>query len=817
VRRRREILVLGMMSRIPVPGVFWQTVHYLVGLRRLGFDVYYVEAHARTPSSLMDAKGDDGSARAAAVVDRVMRRFGLGRRWAYHALHDDGRCFGLQLSEVRRLYNDAELVLNLHGGTVPSAGQFDRDRLVYLETDPVDIQLEVHERRAQTLEFLSLHGAHFTFGENYGRVGCRLPVSTDFDFRPTRQPVVLDFWSGRAHETRPVFTTVGNWRQPWRDVTFGGEVYSWSKDTEFAKILGLPRRTAARFELALSSFTSDDRALLEREGWGVRDAKELPDLDTYRSYVATSLGEFSAAKDQNVRLRSGWFSDRSATYLAAGRPVVAQETGFSSVLPTGQGLFAYSSEDDAVNAVERVLADYRRHSRWARELARSEFASDVVLSRVLADVGVSLRRPRRPRRDAAILPLGRRPTTLPEETVTAALRAPLPRSVKRDGQPSESVVVVTYDNLAFTRLCVESVLECSPGTAELVVVDNGSTDGSLDYLQELARRRSHVRTIANASNRGFAAATNQGLAAARGDVLVVLNNDTIVTPCWLERLSRHVEDERVGLVGPLTNKAGNEAEIETAYETWDELVEFAATVEGALRDVPVVTMFCAALRRTTFERLGPLDERYGVGLFEDDDYSRAARAAGFRVVLAEDVFVHHFGEASFGALFEHGERGELFRRNRALYESKWHERWEPHARRNRSGYERLVERVRAAASAALPEGSTIVVASKGDDRLLELGARTALHFPADERGRWAGRHPADDAEAERLVDAARARGARYLLIPQPQLWWLDHYDGLRRRLDSGAGPIVLGNGDAVLFELSAGKGEEEHERQRAAA
>jgi hypothetical protein len=392
--RKKKIVLLGMMSKMPVAGVIWQTVHYLLGFERLGYEAYYVEAHARTPSMFVVGDGeeaDDGSSGAAAFIACVMDRFGLSQRWAFHALHSDGRCYGMDVIELQCLYDSAAVLINLHGGTVPLDEHACTGRLIYLETDPVALQIELYHDVQETIDFLAPHVAFFTFGENYGRPGCRLPVDGRFHFKPTRQPVVLDLWT--PHESvngdAEAFTTIGNWQQPWREVTFEGEVYHWSKHHEFLKVLDLPRRTGQVFELALSSYDDSAKAMLEARGWRVRHALDFSnDPDAYRAYIASSRGEFTVAKDQNVRLRTGWFSDRSATYLAAGRPVITQETGFSDVLPTGDGLSGFSNLGEAVTAVERVNADYDRHRRAARRIARECFSHDVVLPRLLAEVGV---------------------------------------------------------------------------------------------------------------------------------------------------------------------------------------------------------------------------------------------------------------------------------------------------------------------------------------------------------------------------------------------------------------------------------------------
>jgi hypothetical protein len=171
---------------------------------------------------------------------------------------------------------------------------------------------------------------------------------------------------------------------------FAGQTYSWSKHHEFMKMIDLPRRVVGQpFELALSSYTPADAAMLEANGWRVRHALDFSmDADAYRRYVVESRGEFTVAKDQNVRLRSGWFSDRSATYLAAGRPVVTQDTAFGNVLPTGEGLFAFTTADEAAAAVEAINSDYPRHRSAASAIAREYFGHDVVLGRLLEEVGL---------------------------------------------------------------------------------------------------------------------------------------------------------------------------------------------------------------------------------------------------------------------------------------------------------------------------------------------------------------------------------------------------------------------------------------------
>ena len=394
IRRKDRIVVLGMMTKMPVPGVVWQTMHYLMGLQWLGYDVYYVEAHGRSPTMFMSHTQDNGSFRAAAFIERVMHRFGLDGRWAFHALHADGQCWGMGASRLNALYGSASLLLNLHGGTRPLPENVDRDRIVLIDTDPVEMQLELAAGRPDAVEFYNAHGHHFTFGENFGRPDCKLPSVPKYPFKPTRQPVVLEFWSAHFLDAMAPFTTIGNWKQVWRRLKFEGELYHWSKHLEFAKYLDLPARTGQDFELALSAFTDEDRVLLESHGWRVVNSLEIADnLDSYRQFIFRSRGEFTVAKDQNIRLRSGWFSDRSATYLAAGRPVITQTTAFESILPEGRGLLAFSNLEEAVAAVDAVNADYVGHSQAAARVAREYFSHDVVLPALLDRSGLAPRRP----------------------------------------------------------------------------------------------------------------------------------------------------------------------------------------------------------------------------------------------------------------------------------------------------------------------------------------------------------------------------------------------------------------------------------------
>jgi GT2 family glycosyltransferase len=255
--------------------------------------------------------------------------------------------------------------------------------------------------------------------------------------------------------------------------------------------------------------------------------------------------------------------------------------------------------------------------------------------------------------------------------------------VKYDAAPRASILVVTYNNVALTRLCLASLQRAAGALPfEIIVVDNASTDGTQAWLDETAARGLLPLTVvANDRNEGFAAGNNAAAARARGDVLVFLNNDTVVVDGWLETLIAHLErDPSIGLLGPVTNSGGNaEAQLGTRYADLDGMRAFAAEYTrahaGQVVDVPMLALFCAAMDKERFAAVGGLDERYGRGLFEDDDLALAVARRGWRVALARDVFVHHYGGASFSRLAP-GEYLRLWWQNRRAFERKWGVTWQ---------------------------------------------------------------------------------------------------------------------------------------------
>jgi hypothetical protein len=387
VPSRSRILVLHLAGQYPLGGIGWQAVHYVVGLARLGHDVYYVEDSASPPYDPRAKSVVEDCGYGVEFLRRTMDHFGLGDRWAYRDIVHD-RCYGLSRERVDRLYREADALLNVCGASELREEHLRCPIRIYVQTDPVHDQILVAENNARSLNVLAAHTHHFTYGENLGHPDCPIPLQ-GFDWRPTRPPVVLDLWKARVDHSAACFTTIGTWENVSKDVRFAGTTYYWSKHVNFLRFADLPSLTFQPLELALENLDAEASRLLGEKGWRLADAYEKSrDTVAYQEHIYASRGEFTVAKDLVARTCSGWFSDRSACYLAAGKPVVTQETGFSKFVPTGRGLFAFSTPEEAAAAIEEINRDYADHCRAARDIADGYFASDRVLAELCREAGL---------------------------------------------------------------------------------------------------------------------------------------------------------------------------------------------------------------------------------------------------------------------------------------------------------------------------------------------------------------------------------------------------------------------------------------------
>jgi hypothetical protein len=386
----RKLVVLGMMGRCPFGGQTWLYLNWLSGLARLGHEVWYVEDDATWPyDPRVDAITDDPSY-AAGHIARVLGRIGLGQRWAYRALYRGPEaCFGLSQAQLERLYRECDALINLCGATVLNDEHLRARRRVYVETDPVTNQLELASGKEKTRAVLAAHDTLVTYGENYGAPGCGVPVD-GFHYLKTRQPVDLELWPMAFDAQAKSYTTIGNWKQQGHDVSWNGQTYHWSKHHEFLKFVDLPRRRPQLdFELWLNVDEESDRRLLQGNGWRLESplAASLEPFG-YQELFRRSRAEWTVAKDQNVRLQSGWFSERDACYLASGKPVVAQSTGFEHYLPTGCGLFAFRTMDEVLAALDTIESDYPKACRAARAVAEESLEATRVCRRFVEDLGL---------------------------------------------------------------------------------------------------------------------------------------------------------------------------------------------------------------------------------------------------------------------------------------------------------------------------------------------------------------------------------------------------------------------------------------------
>jgi hypothetical protein len=389
--KRKRVVVMGFMGSCPIAGVIWQHLHYIAGLQRLGHDVYYIEDSARLPYNPETFEVNNEFDYAARLLERLAREFEFKNRWAFCARYLRGQpTAGLSLKRVRQLYREADAILNICGAQEFNDDLLASDRIIYVESDPGVEQIRIDKGVRSTIDYLRRHRALFTFGENVGTKSFPVPTH-NLNWLPTRQPVVTDLWkTSRAPSRAAVFTSVANWSTSGlKDITWRGEKYLWSKSREFLRFVAAPKKAGETFELATNIKDAKTRAKFLHNGWRFHSPLQLSvDYWLYRDYVRRSKGEFTVAKDQYVRLNTGWFSDRSACYLAAGRPVIIQQSGFTHHYGNDGGLFAFSSIKEIVDAVKAINADYAKHSRAAREVAREVFEAEKVLASLLDRAGV---------------------------------------------------------------------------------------------------------------------------------------------------------------------------------------------------------------------------------------------------------------------------------------------------------------------------------------------------------------------------------------------------------------------------------------------
>ena len=374
-----RVIVTGLIAQYPLGGVTWDYLQYVLGLSQLGHDVYYLEDTGLWPFNPQEGGVAKDCSFNVDYLASVMDRFGLQDKWLYRFPWQN-QWYGLSEQKRKELIKTADLLINVSGTLANPEEYRSAKRLVYIDSDPVFTQVKLARGQVDFQRMVDIHDVQFSFGEC---LSDKVP-ETGHIWRPTRQPVVLAEWHPSV-EHRNVFTTVMNWTS-YKPVTFDGQTYG-QKDVEFERFMELPGRVpGTQLEIAINAGKTrrTPRDRLKRSGWSVVDPDRVcPDTESYRDYIESSKAEWSAAKNGYVVGQAGWFSCRSACYLAAGRPVVAQDTGYGCVLPVGEGLLAFNTLEEALEAIQDVEQHYDRHAEAARAIADSYFDSDKILTRLV--------------------------------------------------------------------------------------------------------------------------------------------------------------------------------------------------------------------------------------------------------------------------------------------------------------------------------------------------------------------------------------------------------------------------------------------------
>jgi hypothetical protein len=378
-----RVVVGSWMVRYPLGGNLSWTLQWLLGFHRLGHEVYLVEKSGYPNSCFDPVKGvmSDDCSYGTSAVHELLARFGLAERWCYVDAHE---CYhGISRQRAAEIFRTADLFVDIgtHGTWLAEAAQAKLRILV--DGEPGSTQMKWEKKLADG-GALPTYDNYFTNGANVGTGRSTAPTAGRA-WQPLFNPVVVDLFDSPPAPQGAPFTTVMNW-QAHTPTQFNGTTYG-QKDVEFEKFMNLPRLSKVPLEVAVSGKVP--AAQLFASGWRLKSGWEVTvTFDSYRQYITDSRGEFSVCKNVYVATNSGWFSDRSAAYLASGRPVVLQATGFEAHLPCGRGLVAVCTPEEAAAALDEVSLDYDRHSNWAREVAREHLDTWRVLGRLLAQLGI---------------------------------------------------------------------------------------------------------------------------------------------------------------------------------------------------------------------------------------------------------------------------------------------------------------------------------------------------------------------------------------------------------------------------------------------
>ncbi len=384
--KKLHIIIAGYIVGGPLGGLVWHHLQYVLGLHQMGHEVLFVEDSDDYPSCYNPQTHllSDDPAYGLEFINNVFRQYDLHHQWAYY--HQPvNRWYGKSEKDIKDFIQKADLFLNLSGVNPLRDNFLSIPIRVLLDTDPVFTQIR-HLTEPATLLRARQHNRYFTYGENFGKPASGIP-NDGLHWQPTRQPLCLSAWEFTKGNSNGQWTTVMQW-DSYKVREYNGRSYG-MKSASFDDYFYLPTQCGDSFELAAGSETTPREKLLA-SGWHLADPLAVTLTPySFQQYLRRSKGEWSIAKQGYVSANSGWFSERSTGYLASGRPVIVQDTGFSDFIETGRGLFAFSTPGEALSAIEDVNRDYASHCKWARELAAEYFRFDKVLSSLLQNCFVA--------------------------------------------------------------------------------------------------------------------------------------------------------------------------------------------------------------------------------------------------------------------------------------------------------------------------------------------------------------------------------------------------------------------------------------------
>jgi len=398
MKSKGTVIVGGFIGILPAGGVTWDYIQYVLGFKKMGFEVIYLEDTRLYPIYQEANQRWNDSSPVIANLMRIMEGFGLGNNWIYRD-EVTGKSYGMDMMLFSAACKRADFFVNVSCSTVMRDEYANIPCRILIDSDPMFTQIQMVSEQSFTstegklMSLVHAHNHHFTFGENIADEKCKIP-KTGINFIPTRQPIVLDYWRYSVPNPNARYTTIMNWSAG-KNLQYGGEQWG-QKDLEFHKIAEVPLNCKNQdFEISVSKsnggLSEIERAFFSSKRWNLIEKQEASGNEQrYQSFISNSKAELSVAKQTYVKAKTGWFSCRSACYLATGRPVVLQDTGWSKYYTSGIGLFAFKTEEEAIDALKKIEGDLINQSKAARQIAEAYFDSNLVLNTMLKTVQMAI-------------------------------------------------------------------------------------------------------------------------------------------------------------------------------------------------------------------------------------------------------------------------------------------------------------------------------------------------------------------------------------------------------------------------------------------